>query len=125
MSDSKKSLSVSEVTIDRILSHYLWNTSVPPRRENMQSAITNANRTSVEIDAVDYMKNGAGKYASAADFKMFEKFFNEKLPAKVQPYSFDEIGNQIYGKKDLKKLKLLCLTLEQVKVSPSLSPNTA
>lgn len=91
----------------------------------MQSAITNANRTSVEIDAVDYMKNGAGKYASAADFKMFEKFFNEKLPAKVQPYSFDEIGNQIYGKKDLKKLKLLCLTLEQVKVSPSLSPNTA
>lgn len=105
MSDSKKSLSVSEVTIDRILSHYLWNTSVPPRRENMQSAITNANRTSVEIDAVDYMKNGAGKYASAADFKMFEKFFNEKLPAKVQPYSFDEIGNQIYGKKRFEEIK--------------------
>ena len=105
MSDSKKSLSVSEVTIDRILSHYLWNTSVPPRREDMQSAITNANRTSVEIDAVDYMKNGAGKYASAADFKMFEKFFNEKLPAKVQPYSFDEIGNQIYGKKRFEEIK--------------------
>ena len=105
MSDNKKSLMVSEVTVDRVLSRYLWNSPIPPKKENMMASITSANRTPVKIDAVDYMKNGAGKYASAADFKMFEKFFNEKLPSKIQPYSFDEIGNQIYGKKRFEEIK--------------------
>ncbi|HFC8458551.1 TPA: calcium-binding protein [Neisseria subflava] len=105
MSENKGSLKVSEVTVDRVLSQYLWNSPIPPKRENMAASVTSANRTPIKIDAVDYMKNGAGKYASAADFKMFEKFFNEKLPAKVQPYSFDEIGNQIYGKKRFEEIK--------------------
>ena len=44
------------------------------------------------------MKNGAGRYATAADFKMFENFFKtSNLPARNTPYSFDEIGNKIYG----------------------------
>ena len=105
MSDNKKALMVSEITVDRVLSRYLWNSPIPPKKENMMASITFANRTPVKIDAVDYMKNGAGKYASAADFKMFEKFFNEKLPSKIQPYSFDEIGNQIYGKKRFEEIK--------------------
>ncbi len=105
MSENKGSLKASEVTVDRVLSQYLWNSPIPPKRENMAASVTSANRTPIKIDAVDYMKNGAGKYASAADFKMFEKFFNEKLPAKVQPYSFDEIGNQIYGKKRFEEIK--------------------
>lgn len=37
MENKQKSLRASEVTIDRVLSHYLWNKSIPPRREDMQS----------------------------------------------------------------------------------------
>ena len=63
MSYSKKSLSVSEVTIDRILSQYLWNSPIPPKREDMGISITSANRTPVKIDATDYMQNSANQYA--------------------------------------------------------------
>ena len=116
MENPQQSLSVSEVTIDRVLSHYLWNKSIPPRRENMQLAATDANRMPINIDATSYMRNGAGRYASAVDFKMFEKFFTEKnLPAKLQPYSFTEIVDLIY-QKDYRILKT---------VSPSPSLNTA
>lgn len=125
MSENKGSLKVSEVTVDRVLSQYLWNSPIPPKRENMAASVTSANRTPIKIDAVDYMKNGAGKYASAADFKMFERFFKEKLPSKIQYYSFEEIGNQIYGEKNLKKLKLLCSIPGRGKVLPSPSLNTA
>ena len=59
MSYSKKSLSVSEVTIDRILSQYLWNSPIPPKREDMGISITSANRTPVKIDVTDYMQNSA------------------------------------------------------------------
>ena len=108
MENQQESLSVSEVTIDRVLSHYLWNTSVPPRREDMQSAATDANRMPINIDATSYMQNGAGRYASAVDFQMFEKFFTEKnLPAKLQPYSFTEIVDLIYHKDDAARVKRL------------------
>ena len=54
------------------------------------------------------MQNGAGRYASAVDFKMFEKFFTEKnLPAKLQPYSFTEIVDLIYHKDDAARVKRL------------------
>lgn len=98
MAENQKTLTVSEVTVDRILSHYLWNTPTPPKREQMSASKTNADRTPVKIDASDYMQNGAGRYASAADFKMFENFFKKNLPARDKPYTFDEIGNLIYGK---------------------------
>ena len=108
MENQQQSLSVSEVTIDRVLSHYLWNTSVPPRREDMQSAATDANRMPINIDATSYMQNGAGRYASAVDFQMFEKFFTEKnLPVKLQPYSFTEIVDLIYHKDDAARVKRL------------------
>ena len=98
MSDNQKSLAVSDVTVDRILSQYFWNSPIPPKREDMGISITSANRTPVKIDATAYMKNGAGRYATAADFKMFENFFKaSNLPARNTPYSFDEIGNKIYG----------------------------
>ena len=108
MENKQKSLRVSEVTIDRVLSHYLWNKSIPPRREDMQSAATDANRMPINIDATSYMQNGAGRYASAVDFKMVEKFFTEKnLPAKLQPYSFTEIVDLIYHKDDAVRIKRL------------------
>ncbi|WP_308905622.1 calcium-binding protein [Neisseria mucosa] len=108
MENKQKSLRVSEVTIDRVLSHYLWNKSIPPRREDMQSAATDANRMPINIDATSYMQNGAGRYASAVDFKMVEKFFTEKnLPAKLQPYSFTEIVDLIYHKDDAVRIKKL------------------
>ena len=108
MENKQKSLRASEVTIDRVLSHYLWNKSIPPRREDMQSAASDANRMPINIDATSYMQNGAGRYASAVDFKMFEKFFTEKnLPAKLQPYSFTEIVDLIYHKDDAVRIKRL------------------
>ena len=108
MENPQQSLSVSEVTIDRVLSHYLWNKSIPPRREDMQSAATDANRMPINIDATSYMQNGSRRYASAVDFQMFEKFFTEKnLPAKLQPYSFTEIVDLIYHKDDAARVKRL------------------
>lgn len=64
MPDNQKSLTVSDVTVDRILSQYLWNSPIPPKREDVGISITSANRTPVKIDATDYMKNGANQYAA-------------------------------------------------------------
>ncbi len=59
MPDNQKSLAVSDVTVDRILSQYLWNSPIPPKREDMGISITSANRTPVKNDATDYMQNSA------------------------------------------------------------------
>lgn len=59
MPDNQKSLAVPDVTVDRILSQYLWNSPIPPKREDMRISITSANRTPVKIDATDYMQNSA------------------------------------------------------------------
>ena len=64
MPDNQKSLAVSDVTEDRILTQYLWNSPIPPKREDVGISITSANRTPVKIDATDYMKNGANQYAA-------------------------------------------------------------
>ena len=63
MPDNQKSLVVSDVTVDRILSQYFWNSPIPPKREDMGISITSANRTPVKIDATDHMENGANQYA--------------------------------------------------------------
>ena len=63
MSDNQKSLAVSDVTVDRILSQYLWNSPISPKREDMRISITSVNRTPVKNDVTDYMKNGANQYA--------------------------------------------------------------
>ena len=63
MSDNQKSLAVSDVTVDRILSQYLWNSPISPKREDMRISITSVNRTPVKNDVTDYMKNGANHYA--------------------------------------------------------------
>ncbi len=60
MTNNQKSLSVSEVTVDRMMSHYLWNSPSSPSRENMTASVTHAERTAVKVDAVDYMQKGAG-----------------------------------------------------------------
>lgn len=59
MPNNQKSLAVSDVTVDRILSQYLWNSPIPPKREDMGISITSANRTPVKIDVTDYMQNSA------------------------------------------------------------------
>ena len=46
--------------INRILSRYLWNSPTPPTRENMAVSVTHTEHSAVQIDAVDYMKNGVG-----------------------------------------------------------------
>ena len=37
---NQKSLTTSEVTIDRMLSQYLWNSPIPPRQENMANSVS-------------------------------------------------------------------------------------
>ena len=59
MPDNQKSLAVPDVTVDRILSQYLWNSPIPPKREDVGISITSANRTPVKIDVTDYMQNSA------------------------------------------------------------------
>lgn len=108
MENNKRPLTVSEVTIDRVLSHYLWNRSIPPRKEDMATAVTQAERTPINIDAADYMQNGPGRYVSAANFKMFEKFFKAaNLPAREKPYSFEEAVYLIYNEADAERVKSL------------------
>jgi len=63
MENKQKSLIVSEVTIDRVLSHYLWNTAMLPKKEDMLTAVTSTERKPIHIDATDYMQNGANQYA--------------------------------------------------------------
>ncbi|UNV87296.1 MULTISPECIES: hypothetical protein [Neisseriaceae] len=63
MENKQKSLRVSEVTIDRVLSHYLWNTAMLPKKEDMLTAVTSTERKPIHIDATDYMQNGANQYA--------------------------------------------------------------
>ena len=76
---SRNALKVSEVSVDKVLSHYLWNAAIPPKKEDMLTAATSPNEKPIHIDATDYMRNGAGRYASAADFKMFETFLMLKI----------------------------------------------
>ena len=63
MENKQKSLRVSEGTIDRVLSHYLWNTAMLPKKEDMLTAVTSTERKPIHIDATDYMQNGANQYA--------------------------------------------------------------
>ena len=60
---SRNALKVSEVSVDKVLSHYLWNTAMLPKKENMASLVTSTNRNPIKIDATDYMQNGANQYA--------------------------------------------------------------
>ncbi|QMT36029.1 calcium-binding protein [Neisseria wadsworthii] len=99
MATNQKPLTVDQVTVDRVLSHYLWNSPTPPSCGDMKSRMNrpnNSDREALKIDAVDYMKNGGGRFASAADFGMFQKFF-DKSGLAAKEYTFEEIGNEIYG----------------------------
>lgn len=55
--NNQKPLTVSEVTVGRILSHYLWNSPTPPKPEDRTAVATDADRDAVKIDAADYIKN--------------------------------------------------------------------
>lgn len=71
---NKQSLTVSEVTVDRILSHYLWNSPTPPTPEDRTVVVTDTDRDAIKIDAADYMRNGAGRYASGRLKNPFKSF---------------------------------------------------
>lgn len=72
MATNQKPLTVDQVTVDRVLSHYLWNSPTPPSCADMKSRMNrpnNSDREALKIDAVDYMKNGGARFASAALIK--------------------------------------------------------
>ena len=60
---SRNALKVSEVSVDKVLSHYLWNAAIPPKKEDMFTVATSTERKPIYIDATDYMQNGANQYA--------------------------------------------------------------
>ena len=53
---SRKALKVSEVSVDKVLSHYLWNAAIPPKKEDMFTVATSTERKPIYIDATDYCK---------------------------------------------------------------------
>ena len=60
---SRNALKISEVSVDKVLSHYLWNAAIPPKKEDMLTAATSTEQKPIHIDTTDYMKNGANQYA--------------------------------------------------------------
>ncbi|QMT36031.1 hypothetical protein [Neisseria wadsworthii] len=72
MATNQKPLTVDQVTVDRVLSHYLWNSPTSPNCADMKSRMNrpnNSDREALKIDAVDYMKNSGGRFVSAAPTK--------------------------------------------------------
>ena len=65
---SHNALKVSEVSVDKVLSHYLWNAAIPPKKEDMLTVATSTERKPIHIDATDYMKNGANQYVVLKPF---------------------------------------------------------
>ena len=46
---SRNVLKVSEVSVDKVLSHYLWNAAIPPKKEDMLTAVTSTERKPIHI----------------------------------------------------------------------------
>lgn len=83
------------VSIDEILSHYLWNQQNAPSPKELnddkwirdKDAIGNA----IVLDTNKYMSEGAGRFVSAADFTLFRDFFSHDM--KSGNYDFSSMWN--------------------------------
>lgn len=85
------------ISIDEMLSKYLWNqTKAPtPSELNDERFIreNNIKGTPLNIDTNTYMQTGPGRFVSAADVPLFQDFFNADLAAGT--YTHDEIWKML------------------------------
>ena len=85
------------ISIDEMLSKYLWNqTKAPtPSELNDERFIreNNVKGTPLNIDTNTYMQTGPGRFVSAADVPLFQDFFNADLAAGT--YTHDEIWKML------------------------------
>lgn len=49
-------------------------------------------------NTIDYINDGAGRFVSAADFKMFEKIFSHETVLINGVYDFTQMSNYLYGR---------------------------
>ncbi|MGF6148846.1 Uncharacterised protein [Kingella potus] len=84
------------------MNHYLWDSDVPPQNryyaEKFECKPDVSGRKAIEINAAEYMEYGGGRFVSAADFRMFEKFFaKDKGAIKPGEYDFKQMWGLLYG----------------------------
>lgn len=89
---------VDLISVDEILSSYLWDQKTPPAPAELNDAKwilpAGAKGTALTIDMQDYMTKGAGRFVSAADFKFFEDFF-EKNDIPPGHYNFADMWQRL------------------------------
>ena len=82
------------VTIDQILARYIWNQDKAPsdieKLDDKWIRDLNVLGDALIIDVNEYMKYGAGRFCSAADFSLFDSFF-EKKDIKAGVYDFSSM----------------------------------
>ena len=80
------------VTVDQILARYIWNQDNAPsdieKLDDKWIRDLDVLGDALIIDVNEYMKYGAGRFCSAADFSFFDSFFEEKdIKAGVYDFS--------------------------------------
>ena len=85
------------ISIDEMLSKYLWNQTKAPTPSDLKDERfireNNVKGTPLNIDTNTYMQTGPGRFVSAADVPLFQDFFNSDLPAGT--YTHDEIWKKL------------------------------
>ncbi|WP_051940632.1 hypothetical protein [Stenoxybacter acetivorans] len=94
------------ITVDEILSMYLWNSKTPPSGSALKDDkwIRDQEKPLVDplkINAQEYMDYGGGRFVSPADFLIVSDFFNSKKSIKAGTYGFKEIYNDILHREAL------------------------
>ena len=88
------------VSVDEILARYIWNQEKAPSRTELIDdkwiRETNAVGEALIIDANEFMCHGGGRFVSAANFGMFEKFFDYKSNILAGSYNFLNMCKLIY-----------------------------
>ncbi len=98
------------ITVDEILSMYLWNQKKAPTPEELNDSKwirqPNTLGDSLEIDLVTYMQEGPGRFVSAADIPFLVDFFNHSdIAPRENSYTHEEIWNILRPKiKTVQKL---------------------
>ena len=85
------------ISIDEMLSKYLWNQTKAPSPSELNDdrfiRENNVKGTPLNIDTNTYMQTGPGRFVSAADVPLFQDFFNADLAAGT--YTHAEIWKKL------------------------------
>lgn len=96
------------ITIDEILSMYLWDQEKAPTpgelNDNKWIRDLDTFGTPLEIDVTAYMQEGPGRFVSAADIPFLVDFFNHtNITSRDKPYTHEEMWEIL--RPDVKKVQ--------------------